>query len=491
VSDERLAFPQEELRRRTARGAVVNALFLGGAEALVLVQGLIVTILLGPANIGLYGIVTTTAMTIVALKRVGIDEAFVQQEAQDQEREFQRAFSLELGLSAVLSCAIAVAAPLVALAYGDSRLLPLTLAVAYLPLAFALQAPSWVFFRRMQFLPLRLLQATPTIVGFFVTVPLAAAGVGVWSLVIGPFAGHLVATIACIRVSPYRLRPRFERQARRRYLSFSWPILVSSVALLVVQQGQLFAFDRDGGLAAAGFITLAFTLTRYADRADQIVATTIYPAICAVRERIATLEELFEKSNRLTLMWTLPFCALLVLFAPDLVDFVLGDDWEPAVVLLQGLAAAAAVQQLGYNWFSFYRARGEPRPQAVESAALVGGFLALAVPGLAVWGFEGFVWGRIAGAVLVLAVRRVYVHRLLPGVSLSALAARGLAPVLAGAGAAAGLRLALWGGGRPLLQAAAELALFLGVTAGATWLLERGLLRELSSYLGGRELAPA
>src|SRR5205085_1409623 len=58
VSEERLAFPREELRRRTVRGAVVNALFLGGAEVLVLVQGLIVTVLLGPRAVGLYGIVT-------------------------------------------------------------------------------------------------------------------------------------------------------------------------------------------------------------------------------------------------------------------------------------------------------------------------------------------------------------------------------------------------------------------------------------------------
>ena len=39
------------------------------------------------------------------------------------------------------------------------------------------------------------------------------------------------------------------------------------------------------GSRGAGFITLAVTLTRYADRADQIVAATIYPAICAVQGR--------------------------------------------------------------------------------------------------------------------------------------------------------------------------------------------------------------
>jgi O-antigen/teichoic acid export membrane protein len=478
VTDERLSFPRPELRRRTARGAIVNGAFLGGAEALVLVQGLIVTVLLGPQAIGLYGIVTTTAMTIVALKRVGIDEAFVQQSEAGQEEEFQRAFTLELVLSAAFALAIAACAPLVAAVYGDDRLLWLTIAVAYLPLAFALQAPRWIFFRRMDFVRQRLLQAVVPVVTFCVTVPLAAAGVGVWSLVIGPFVGNVAGVVAAVAVSPYRLRLRFSSEARKRYFAFSWPIFVNSFALLIVQQGQILAFEIDGGLAAAGYITLAFTLTRYADRADQIVATTIYPAICAVRDRLPTLQELFVKSNRLTMMWALPFCAGFVLFAPDLVNLILGDKWVPAIVLLQGLAAAAAIEQVGYNWFSFYRAVGQSRPQAVESVVMVTAFLGLAIPGLIGWGSSGFVWGRIAGAVLVLVVRRWYVRRLLPDVELLTLGLRGFVPVAAAAAVTYGVRLLLWGGERSVLQAVVEIAVFVFACALVTWLVERPLLRE-------------
>ena len=57
------------------------AAFLVLIDALVLIQGLIVTRLLGPDAIGLYGVVSTTVISLIALKRVGIDEAFVQQES--------------------------------------------------------------------------------------------------------------------------------------------------------------------------------------------------------------------------------------------------------------------------------------------------------------------------------------------------------------------------------------------------------------------------
>jgi O-antigen/teichoic acid export membrane protein len=490
VTEERLSFPRPELRRRTARGAIVNGVFLAGGEGLALLQGLIVTVLLGPKAIGLYGIVATTALTLVALKRVGIDEAFVQQSEEGQEEEFQRAFTLELMLALAFSLAIVAAAPIVTAAYGEDRLLALTLAVSYLPVAFALQSPSWIFFRRMDFLRTRILQFIVPAVAFAVTVPLAASGVGVWSLVIGPFVANATGAMAAIAVSPYRLRLRFDARARRRYFAFSWPIFATAASLLVIQQGQLLAFDLDGGLAAAGYITLAFTLTRYADRADQIITTTIYPAICVVRDQLHTLEEIFVKSNRVTMMWAFPFGAGFVLFAPDLVSIVLGHKWDPAIVLLQGLGAAAGLQQLGYNWFSFYRARGRSTPQAVESAVLVGGFLAFAIPGLILWGASGFVWGRLLGVACVLAVRRAYVRALLPDVEIVLLGLRGLAPVALGALAALALRLALWGGARSWPQVTGEVALFLAGTAFATWTLERGLIQELRDYLRSGSLEP-
>jgi len=479
ITPPRLAFPEHELRRRTARGAVLNAFFMGGGQLLALLQGLIAAALLTPVAIGLYGVVSTTAMTLVELKRVGIDEAFVQQSAPDQEVEFQKAFTVELTISVVVSVVIALLAPILAAIYDDWQLLPLTLAVAYLPVGFALQAGTWVFFRRMDFLRVRALQAITPVVSFVVAVPLLVAGVGVWSLVIGPFVGTVAGVAATLKLSPYPLRIRVDPVARRRYLRFSWPIFVSAAALLAIQQGQLLAFHIETGLEGVGFVTLAFTLTRYADRADQIVATTIYPAICAVVDRTATLEELFLKSGRLTLMWVGAFCVGLILFAPDLIHLVLGDEWLPAVIIIQGLAAAAALQQLGYSWFAFYRARGETRPQAIEAAVMVAAFALLALPPLFLWGEEGFAWGRVASVLPVLVVRRTFVRRLLPSVSLLRLGARAALPIAIGALPPLAMRLATWGGERDAGQVLAEISLWLVATVCATWLLERRLIGEL------------
>jgi O-antigen/teichoic acid export membrane protein len=468
-----------ELRRRTVRGAAITAVFIVGIDAIVAAQGLVVTRLLGPETIGLYGLVAVTVTTILTLKRVGIDEAFVQQETDDPAKEFQYAFTLELALSAALALVIVVLAPILAVAYGESELLWLALASAYLPVAFALLAPLWIFFRRMDYAKQRSLQVIQPVVAIAVTLPLVATGFGVWSLVVGPAAGYLVAVAVGLRVSPYRLGLRFDRTAAKRYVRFSGWVFVALVAAMAVAQGQVIAFKVHGGLVAAGYITLAATVTRYVDRADQIVTATIYPAIVAIRGRADALQELFEKSNRATLLWVLPFTCGVVLFAPDLVTFVLGDEWRPARVLLQGLAAAGLLQHLGFNWFAFYRAHGDPRPPALESLTGAVAFGALAVAGLALWGTDGFVWGRIAAVAVALVVRWRFIRELLPEARLAPLVAPALVPLAAAAAVVLALRGALWGGERTLVQAIAEAVLFSGVyLAGAAW-RERPLVSEL------------
>jgi O-antigen/teichoic acid export membrane protein len=196
------------------------------------------------------------------------------------------------------------------------------------------------------------------------------------------------------------------------------------------------------------------------------------------------------KSNRVTAMWALPFGAFLALFSADLVHYVLGDKWQPAVILLQVLGITGAVHQLGFNWTAFYRAVGISQPQAVYAAAAAVAFLAVPLPLLFAEGIDGFAYGMFAVMVAAWATRAVYIKRLLPEVRLTALALRAATPVAIASAVVLLIRVAE-SGSRGAGVALAELAVFALMLALVTWLLERPLLRELGGYLRGRPRAPA
>jgi O-antigen/teichoic acid export membrane protein len=189
-------------------------------------------------------------------------------------------------------------------------------------------------------------------------------------------------------------------------------------------------------------------------------------------------------------MWGVPFGAGLALFAQDLVRFGLGDEWQPAVLLLQTTGVAAALHQIGFNWDAFYRARGHTRPVAIAAVLGAVAFVALPVPLLAVAGLGGLAWGVLGAEALNTAVRAHYLRRLFPGFSMVRHFARAIAPALPGCLLVAVAR-ALGLGASSGVEAIGWVAAYAAVTVGATVVIERSLVREVLGYLRRRPSAAA
>jgi O-antigen/teichoic acid export membrane protein len=242
------------------------------------------------------------------------------------------------------------------------------------------------------------------------------------------------------------------------------------------------------GVAAVGAVTLAATITSFTDRIDDLVTGALYPAICAVKERTEVLYESLVKSNRLALMWAVPFGVGVSLFCSDLIHFGLGERWRPAVVLLQVCGATAAINHVGFNWTAYFRALGRTRPIANETLAAAAVFLAVGIPLLLAFGLPGLAAGIAAQALAALVMRAYYLQRLFPGFHFLRHAGRAGLPTLP-ATAVVLLAHGLAPRGRTLGLAVAELAVYLIITVAATWYLESDLLREAAGVVRG--LQPA
>lgn len=473
------------LRQRTARGTMINAAFIVALTSLGFLRGFVVAVFLTTEEYGLWGILVVTLGTITTLKLVGINDKFVQQDEDDQVAAFQKAFTLDAILNVILFGILLVAVPLFTLLYGQSDLLLPGFAISFAMLAASLQAPLWIYYRRMQFFKQRALSAIDPVAAFVVTVALAASGMGYWSLVIGTLVGIFASGIVIAATTPYPLRFRYDKGTLREYYSFSWPLFVSSGASLIVAQTSIFFGELTLGLAGAGAIALASSIAAYTNRVDQIVTQTLYPAICAVKDQTELLYETFVKSNRLALMWGMPFGVGLAIFAPDLVHFVLGDKWEPAVTLLQAFGIIAGVGHIGFNWTAFFRARAETKPIAAVAVVNVIVFVAVAIPLLALEGLNGFAVGMGITTLVSIIQRTYYLTRLFPAFGMIRHALRAMAPSAPAAGAVLLLR-AFESGDRSGIEAAGQVTVYFAVTIVATILFERELLREMAGYMAKR-----
>jgi lipopolysaccharide exporter len=483
IGTERLeSIGATSLRSHAARGVLVNAGFSIAVSVLGLLKGLLLASFLSVSAYAVWGLIAVTYGTLFWLAAVGLDDKYIQQDHADERAAFQLAFTLQSLLCAGLMALALVAVPAFALAYGRPEMIVPGLVTALVIPALALQTPLWIFWRRMEFRRQRSLLIWDPLISLAVTAVLAAAGVGLWSAVIGTLAGGWLAAVIALRACPYALRLRYEPGAFREYASFSWPLFVSSASAVLIAQVPTVIASRSLGLAAVGALGLAGSIALFANRVDEIVTQVLYPTICAVKDRTDLLFEAFSKSNRLALLWAAPLGAAGVLFAPDLVDHVIGEKWDFAVFVIQVVALCAAVNQIGFNWTAFYRARGETRPIAVASVVVLAAVFLIAIPLLAWEGLDAFAAGWCAAIVAFVAVRLYYLARLFPALRIGVHVGRAVAPTFFAVPFVLAVRVAT-GGPRGVGQPLAELGLFGCLVAIGTFLAERGLLREARGYL--------
>jgi O-antigen/teichoic acid export membrane protein len=470
------------LRERAARGTIVNAVYLVALGGLNLVRAFVLARFISPSDYGLWGVLVISMGTLLWLKQVGISDKYIQQDEPDQEAAFQKAFTLEFLITGVLCLLIAIALPLIVAIYGASELVLPGLVVLVGVMISIFQAPVWIYYRRMQYVRQRVLQGLDPIVGFVASVGAAVAGAGYWSFAIGFVAGVAAASIGATIAAPYKMRWRFERDTLREYFTFSWPIFVASGSALVMAQAAVLTARWHLGLAATGMIALATTISAFTERIDEMITGTLYPAICAVKDQISLLYESFVKSNRLALMWAVPFGVGLTLFAADLVSYGIGEQWRPAVVVLQVFGVTAAVNHIGFNWNAYFQARADTRPIAVTSIGSTTAFLFIGIPVFLALGLKGYAIALAIFTVAQLVLRAYYLQKLFSGFSFLAHAARAFLPTIPAVAVVLLVRL-LEPTDRSAGLAWAELAVYIAVTLTATWLFEAKLLREAIGYV--------
>ena len=479
------------LRSYAARGVLVNSAFDIGLSSLGLIRGFVLAALLTTVDYGVWGVLAVSLGVLAQLKFVGVSDKYIQQEEPDQELAFQRAFTAELIATGVAIVPMVAALPIIAVVYGDWQLVPPGLVLITVMIASALQSPIWIYYRRMHFVRQRSLAAIEPIVAFVVAVGLAIAGAGYWALAFGVVAGAWASAIAAIAASPFPLRWRYERGALKLYFAFSAPIFIAIGSTVIVANSAAIATNAHLGLAGVGAVAVAANISAFTTRVDDLVSGTLYPAICAVQNRLELLRESFVKVNRVALMWAMPFGCGLALFAGDLIKFVIGEKWRPALVLLEVTGVVAALAHIGFNWDDYFRARAKTVPIAVAAVVSAVAFLAVGLPLLFAYGLTGLAAGFAAQAGVNLLFRGFYLSKLFDGFSFARHAWRAILPTVPAVLAVLLMRQ-VESGPRTAAMAIAELAVYVITTVIATWLFEGSLIREALSYLGrrGTDAAP-
>lgn len=333
--------------------------------------------LLVPEDFGLIGLALSVTAVIGALTGFGLDEVLVQRHRTVQAWSGS-AFALALGVSALGSLLILVAAPIAARAYQAPELLPMLAILALAPPAGALSTVSAAVLRiRMRFRLLAALAGGEVLFVSLATVALAWAGLGAFSFVVPmPLAG-LLRGLVYWRFAPVRLSRVRLRQVRS-LVARGLSVLGQRLVTTLIPQSQFVVL---GLLTSPTIVGLYYFAQRLAIQPLNLLAgnisTILFPVLSGFRSDAAKQRQILLRLMEGLNYVVMPACFLLAALAEYIVEPVFGAKWRPAIPLLALLSVGVALDAAAWQVGAYLNARGQFRRTFLYTLAIAPIFLVL------------------------------------------------------------------------------------------------------------------
>jgi PST family polysaccharide transporter len=372
------------------------------------VIGVVLARILVPADYGAFAVALIVLNALLSVNELGVSLAVVRWPG-DVSRIAPTVVTLSAASSVLLLGAALAAAPWVAVALhapgatGALRVLSCAVlidAVTAVPAALMTRE----FLQRQRMLV--------DLAGFVVTaglsVGLAAAGAGVWSLVCSALAGNLVNGALVVAAAPRRYRPGFDRAVARELLGFGAPLALASLLVFALLNVDYVVVGASLDAVQLGFYLLAFNLSTWPVTVFSAPARRVsLPAFARLHADggqapgPSRASAAFVPACTALVTATLPACLLLGLLAGPLVGLVYGPTWAPTAAVLPWLMVLAVTRVVGELAYDFLVALDRPRATLAVQAA----WLAATAPALVVGAHLGGIVGlAMAHAVVCLTV---------------------------------------------------------------------------------------
>jgi O-antigen/teichoic acid export membrane protein len=352
------------------RGIPWTLLTYAATRVVTLVATLALARLLAPADFGLFAMATVGMELLSVFSGLWLGAALVVR--RDMNARAQgTVLTMLLAGGALLALVLIAVAPALAAFFGEPRL---TGIAALLAAVLLVSGINWfyetVLQRELAFRRRFACQLVRTLTFAAVALGLAILGAGVWSLIGAYLAGYLANGAALLALTPYRVRPAFDRGEARRILRDGRGFLGQDLAGFLSENADYFAVGRLLGPTQLGFYAMAFrqsSLPHYA--IAEPVAKVTFPAFAQMRHRGEDVRPAFVNVLRMVALATCPAGVVLSAAAVPFTVALLGTDWRPTAAPLAILGVWAVVRPLQLTMGSLLNSLG--RAEVYGRVALV------------------------------------------------------------------------------------------------------------------------
>lgn len=316
-------------------------LFTGnvGNYALQFIIGVALARLLVPADFGL--IVTIQIFTgfVGLISTGGLGQALIRSK-EAVELDFQVVFTMQLIVGVIIYLAFFSIAPWFPDWFDNPLYTDLIRisALSFILRPFANIHSSWLH-RMMRFREQTIINLISAVVTGITSILMALAGFGVWSLVLGGFAGTIYAAIHLSRTTMLPTRLQFNWARLQRVSGYGSKVVANDLMEYFHKQICNLIISRVAGASTVGLFNKATSLGMMpSSTIGGSVYQPVFREMAKAQDDLDLSKYLFSRMTTLLVVYTLPFYIGLSWLAEPFITFVYGHKWVAAAAPLQIIA---------------------------------------------------------------------------------------------------------------------------------------------------------
>ncbi len=329
------------LKKQALSAARWTTLAMLGKAGLQFVQLAVLARFLAPGDFGLMALVGAVILFTQIFADAGVSNAIIHR--QDISRsQLAGLYWLNVGMSGTLMLGLMLLSPLLAALYHEPRLQGLLIWVSGTLLINAL-SQQWRILaeKELQFDKLARIELGSAGLGFATACLLAVNGAGVYSLVAGVLVNSLTMTgLAWLLLKPEWLPLQHCKWTEiRGFVGFGAYMVGNNLLNTFTTQADILLGGRLLGSASLGQYSVPRELSlRLGNLLNPIVTRVGFPVMSKAQHDREQLQRVYLKTLRMTASVNFPLYLALSLFAPEIVQLLLGPSWTQSADLLRILA---------------------------------------------------------------------------------------------------------------------------------------------------------
>jgi O-antigen/teichoic acid export membrane protein len=371
--------------------------------------GILLARLLSPLEFGLYGIVTFVLSFLVTFGDAGLAASLVRQAHEPVDEDYQAVFTVQQVLVVSVIILFWLAAPWVAVAYHlprhDSWVFRLV-ALSLLCTSFQV-IPAARLERHLSFDKLAMVEVAMSFVFYSMAVGLAWKGMGALSFAIAMFARSLTGAVFVNRISPWRIRWRWDWERARVHLKFGVPYQGVGFTSLLKDSITPIFIGLLLGAASVGYINWAQMVAAYPVLGLMVMQRVYLPAFARLQLQREALKQFVEQVVRATNGLVAPVAILTLVSIEPITRYVFGQKWLVALPLFYLLSVGNLFVPTATPVFALLNALGNSRTALKFALTWMLGTWILGAPLVLAFGTIGFAIANLCVQFTNLVLYRV------------------------------------------------------------------------------------